>query len=85
MQTLIDSFELQDVVIRTAPESGVTLAGQSASRATLLDVDEIAWFADDDDDGFDDEEVTLELDLEEMRRPAVAPRSRGNRVWTSEE
>ncbi len=83
MQTLIDSFELQDVVIRTAPESGVTLAGQSAARATLLDVDEIAWFADEEDD-FEDEEVTLELDLEEMRRPAVAPRSRGNRVWTSE-
>ncbi|MEO8797848.1 MAG: hypothetical protein ABI551_08185 [Polyangiaceae bacterium] len=82
MQTLIDSFELQDVVIRTAPESGVMLAGQSAARATLLDVEEIAWFADDD--GFDDEEVTLELDLEELRRPALAPRSRGNRVWTSE-
>ena len=82
MQTLIDSFELSNVVIRQAPESGVTLAGQANARATLLDVDEIAWFADED--GFDDDEVTLELDLEEMQRP-LSPRARGARVWTSEE
>ena len=88
MQTLIDPFELSyatKAFPRASEQSGPRLIppGEINARATLLDVDEIFWAADDD---YDDEEKTLELDLEEeMPRPQLAPRGRGARVWTSED
>jgi len=69
----------------------------TGSRATLLDVDEITWCGDvggdiaAEDSGdrlvdYDDEELTLDLDLEsEMPRRMLPPRGRGARVWTSED
>ena len=92
MQTLIDPFELHAASFRTIPEepaSGKHLVSEGvnareAARATLMDVDEIAWFADD----WEDDEVTQELDLdleEALPRRAVVPRGRGARVWMSEE
>lgn len=93
MQTLIDPFELHAASFRQIPEepaSGKHLVSEGvnareAARATLMDVDEIAWFADD---SWEDDEVTQELDLdleEDMPRRAVVARGRGARVWMSEE
>ncbi|MGH7283627.1 MAG: hypothetical protein ACRELY_19040 [Polyangiaceae bacterium] len=88
MQTLIDPFELHAASFRQIPDepvSGKHLVSEGVNtRATLMDVDEIAWFADDD---WADDEVTQELDLdleEDLPRRAVVPRGRGARVWTSE-
>lgn len=87
MQTLIDPFELHasKFIVPEEPVSGKHLVADSARnlRATLMDVDEIAWFAETE---WEEDEVTLELDLEEdLPRRAVVPRGRGARVWTSEE
>jgi hypothetical protein len=92
MQTLIDPFELSysstyssSAFPRPSEQSGPRLIppGDLNARATLLDVDEIFWSADDDEY---EEEKTLDLDLDEaLPRPQVAPRGRGARVWTSED
>ena len=88
MHTLLDPFELHAASFRQLPEepaSGKHLVSESVNaRATLMDVDEIAWFADD----WEDDEVTQELDLdleEDLPRRALVPRGRGARVWMSEE
>lgn len=87
MQTLIDPFELSYSTKAYLPkreESGTRLIPpMNGARATLLDVDEIAWF--DDDDSVTGE-VLLELDLEgEIPHRHLAPCGRGARVWTSED
>jgi hypothetical protein len=90
MQTLIDPFELSftKAYSRSGEQSGPRLIpAANGARATLLDVDEIAWFDTDDDN--DDEDITgevmLELDLEQMPRQQLPPRGRGARVGTSED
>lgn len=97
MQTLIDPFELgysslnsTKAYTKAREESGTRLIPpMSGARATLLDVDEIAWMGndDDDDDSYEiTDEVMLDLDLENaVPRRQLAPRTRGARVWTSED
>ena len=100
MQTLIDPFELgysslhsTKAYSTTREESGTRLRTRevppmNGTRATLLDVDEIAWMGeDDDDDSYEiTDEVVLDLDLENaVPRRQLAPRTRGARVWTSED
>jgi hypothetical protein len=101
MQTLIDPFELGHSSLHSTKaystkardESGPRLTARaipplSGARATLLDVDEIAWMGDDDDnDSYEiTDEVMLDLDLENaVPRRQLPPRARGARVWTSED
>lgn len=94
MQTLIDPFELGHSLHSTkaypaTQESGPRLIPPlSGARATLLDVDEIAWMGEDDDnDSYEiTDEVMLDLDLENaVPRRVLPPRTRGARVWTSED
>ncbi len=98
MQTLIDPFELgysslhsTNAYSRSGESSGPRLIPPTnGARATLLDVDEIAWFADEDEEDITGE-VMLELDLEGQlkgatpHREPLPPRGRGARVWTSED
>jgi hypothetical protein len=99
MQTLIDPFELgysslhstkaHSLSAKQPQESGTRLIPpMNGARATLLDVDEIAWMGDDDDDDSCEitDEVMLDLDLENaVPRRQLPPRGRGARVWTSED
>jgi hypothetical protein len=92
MQTLIDPFELSYSTKAYSPkreESGTRLIPpMNGARATLLDVDEIAWMGNDDDnDSYEiTDEVMLDLDLENaVPRRQLPPRGRGARIWTSED